>query len=367
MKTTCVCFVSPTAYGYFNPNIDAVGGGDRQLSMVSKQLIDEFDVHFVVGDHEQPKCETLDGVILHASYSPDPGSSLVTDVANFWKLFSAMRRADADVYMYCGHPRKAAYIYLITKLLGKKWIYYLANDPNVKEQPKKLGTIARSLFDRNITDADRVVAQTQKQADLLRDEFDIEPVVIPSGYTTVDDALDHSEREFFLWVGRIREEQKRPDRFLDLAERFPGEEFVLIGPCGTNKDYCTEIELRADSLDNVRFRGRVDEGTLHDHYRRAIALVNTSDYEGFPSTYLEAWRYETPVVSYAVSVWRFIDSDDDPGCAEGDIDTLKKLVAKLSTDHSFRAALSEKPHKYFQENLTIDSVSEQYRSLIRSV
>jgi len=367
MTTPVVCFVSPTAYGYFNPDIKSVGGGDRQLSMVSRHLAETLNIHFVVGDHGQPQEETRDGITLHASYAPDPNSSFVSNTFKFYKLFSAMRRADADVYMYCGHPKKAAYIYLITQLLRKKWIYYLANDPNVKEQPKELGPIIRILFNHSIFNADKIVAQTRKQANLLRDEFGIVPEVIPSGYPSVNKTISHDEREFFLWVGRIRKKQKRPDRLLDLAERLPNEEFVLIGPQGINEDYYNEIKRRATELDNVKFKGRVSENILHDHYKRAIALVNTSDYEGFPSTFLEAWRYKTPVVSHQAGVWRFIDAEEDPGCAGGDMETLKQLVGKLATNVSFRSYLSERPHKYFKENLTIESITEQYEDLFSTV
>lgn len=365
MENDAVCFVSPSAYGFFVDGFEAVGGGDRQLSMVSRRLVDEFEVHFVVGDHGQPATKVVDGVTLHRSYAPDHESSLLADVGKFLRLTRAMRRADADVYLYCGRPKMAAYLYLITRLLGKKLVYYLANDPNVTDQPAELLAPERRLFERALARA-TVVAQTDKQAHMLAERYGVDAPVLPSGYEPVEDTLAHDEREFFLWVGRIRRRQKRPDRFLDLAERLPDEEFVLIGPRGLNESYCDEIERRAERLANVRYLGRVDEEVLHDHYRRAIALVNTSDFEGFPSTFLEAWRFDTPVVSYTVGVWRFIDGDDDPGCADEDLDTLVDLVSRLATDVGFRRTLSEPAYRYFCENLTIGSVVEQYRELLRS-
>jgi glycosyltransferase involved in cell wall biosynthesis len=366
MGTDAVCFVSPTAYGFFADGIDAVGGGDRQLSMVSRRLVEEFEVHFVVGDHGQPATEEVDGVTLHRSYKPDPQSSVLSDVGKFFRLGWAMHRADADVYLYCGRPKMAAYLYLITTLLDKRFIYYLANDPNVTDQPDELSTPERRLFERALSKA-MIVAQTDKQARLLAERYGVDAPVLPSGYEPVEDTLAHHERDAFIWVGRIRKRQKRPDRFLDLAEQLPDEEFVLIGPRGLNESYCDEIERRADRLANVRYLGRVNEDVLHDYYRRAIALVNTSDYEGFPSTFLEAWRFNTPVVSYAVGVSRFINRDDDPGCAEGDQDVLRKLVSRLVTDVEFRRSLSEPTYEYFRDNLTINSVVEQYRNLLRAV
>jgi hypothetical protein len=55
VSPTSLCFVLPSAYGYFDDEVDAVGGAERQLSLISRWLVDRFDVHFVVGDYGQPR------------------------------------------------------------------------------------------------------------------------------------------------------------------------------------------------------------------------------------------------------------------------------------------------------------------------
>ena len=104
-----------------------------------------------------------------------------------------------------------------------------------------------------------------------------------------------------LWIGRI-DRVKRPDRFLDVVEACPDLEFDLVGPAGGDP-YAREISERAACYPNLRVHGGVPRDDVPMYYRKAACLCSTSDVEGFPNTFLEAWSYGIPVVST-------IDPDD---------------------------------------------------------
>jgi glycosyltransferase involved in cell wall biosynthesis len=164
-------------------------------------------------------------------------------------------------------------------------------------------------------------------------------------------------------VGRLDAQQKRPHKYLDLAKAVPDAEFLLIGPDGQDQEYVNSIRKRAASLDNVTDLGRVDPDEIHDFYRDGIALVNTSSHEGFPNTFLEAWRYNTPVVSLAVDPNRFVAPDID-GYAENDEERLISIVEKLHRDHEYRQTLGEPAGEFVRSELSIDTVAERYAGVL---
>lgn len=359
-----VCFVLPSAYGYFNPDIEAVGGGARQLSMLSRQLASDYDVHFVVEDCGQPIREVRDGVTLHRSYAPDPNTPAWRRPIHLTKLYRAMQSAGADVYVYRGRPRLAAATYVLARLLRSRWLYNLANDSNVTLEPGRLSAPTRQLFERALEGGEGVITQTDSQAALVNDRYGVGSTTIPSGYPLAETIRSHDEREGFLWVGRLDPEQKRPHLYLDLAAAMPDERFRLIGPAGHDESYARQIQARATDRSNVEYLGHVDPDDVHEYHRRATALVNTSAYEGFPSTFVEAWRVDTPVLSLELPASRYTDLPDDQGCAEGDFDRLVELAKSVAADPEERRTLSAPTHAYFEEHLTISRVAEQYAAVL---
>jgi glycosyltransferase involved in cell wall biosynthesis len=51
------------------------------------------------------------------------------------------------------------------------------------------------------------------------------------------------------------------------------------------------------SIKNIRYCGRIKNEKMKDYYKSASILCCTSDYEGFPNTFLEAWAQGLPIIS----------------------------------------------------------------------
>jgi glycosyltransferase involved in cell wall biosynthesis len=320
-------------------------------------------VSFVVGDYGQPARERRDGITLSRAYRPDPDASVLAQPVHLWKLRKAMSRAGADLYVYRGHPRKAALTYLLAGSLGKPWVYNLANDQNIDEHPAALSPPVRWLFRHSLSGAAAVIAQTPDQAQRIERRYDIQPTVVPNGYPVNTTIEPHQQRDHFLWVGRLDQEQKRPHHYLDLAARHDPETFLLVSLDGQDEAYNNRIRKRAEQLGNVVDVGTVPPDAIHDLYRDAIALVNTSAYEGFPNTFLEAWRYETPVISLEIDPSRFVGPDID-GHAGGDLERLADLTADLATDVGVRKSLGEPAGAYVRSELSIETVAQQYGQVL---
>lgn len=364
---TRVCFVAPHVYGYFAPDAGHTGGGaERQVHLLSTTLAEHFDVHVVVGDFGQPRREVRDGVTLHRAYPLQSRQHPLQPVKHFLLLGEAMRRADADLYIYRGGPRNAGFVYLLTRLLRSKWLVHIASDANIKTRPERLSAVRYWLFNRSIIDADLLVAQSERQQNLLEDCYGAEAEVIPNGYPVASDVPPFEAREYFLWVGGLHEEEKRVHRYLDLAELLPETKFRLAGPVATDSDHQAELFERVQSLGNVEMTGAIQPHEIHEQYRHATALVNTSAFEGFPNTFLEAWRQGTPVLGLDVDPKRYLPLQTADGYANGDLQSLAATCRVLATNPEQWQSWANESRSLFEANLSIDSVADRYADVIRN-
>lgn len=362
-----ICFISPKVYGYFNPEYGHTGSGaERQVYLLSKALATCFDVHVIVGDYGQSRSEKYDQVTIHRAYPLRSRKNRIQPINHFIMLGQVMRRIDADVYLHRGGPKKAVATYLLARMLNKKWIYHVANDSYVDRRPEQLSALFRLLFKRALYNGDAVVAQTNYQYKRLVEQYRSSAVIIPNGYPESSLRPEYDERDIFLWVGRLDKDQNQPHLFLDIAEKNQHLDFQMIGPPSGNKKYARNIKTRANSLENVDYLTQVPPDEIHDYYQRAIALVNTSAYEGFPNTFLEAWRVGTPVVSLTVDTGRYLDGQS-LGYCHGEVSQLISTVKNLSESEEEWHSIADISYRYFMKNLTIDAISEQYKAVLTSV
>jgi glycosyltransferase involved in cell wall biosynthesis len=162
-----------------------------------------------------------------------------------------------------------------------------------------------------------------------------------------------------LWLGRISEE-KRPDRFLDLAEACPELRFDLVGPCAEN-DYARGVVERARSLANVTYHGPARREQVAAFYRSAVCLCSTSDHEGFPNTFLEAWSHGLPVVSR-------IDPDGliaerGLGLAAADVPGLARALRELVRTPGRWTEASRNARRHYAENHLLDAAMARFERI----
>jgi glycosyltransferase involved in cell wall biosynthesis len=358
-----ICFVSLPAYGYFS------GGpafGSRQFYQLSKYLSEEFDVSFIVGDYGQPERERKNGVTLHRSYTPNPAAGPVERVKQMARFADAVRRADADIYFVEGRPIKLLLTLPIIAAQAGKVVYHVVSDENVEARCGGLGNSALRVAHQLFKHLDEVITQTEYQQETLAAFHGVDSTVVPNGYPPADTIPDYDKREYFLWVGRLDERLKRPHLYLDVAERVPEAEFVFAGP-REGEQYGDSLLNRATSLENVTYLGSVSPDEIHQYYRKAIALVNTSALEGFPNTFLEAWRYGTPVLSLSVNPNRYLNNTNDFIFAEGEIHLLSEAVNKLESSVELRRVLGKEGLRNFERKYNINKVGDRYAIIIEEL
>src|SRR5439155_7527316 len=143
--------------------------------------------------------------------------------------------------------------------------------------------------------ADAILVQSASQAEALARSYGLASRVAGM---LVEEPLPGAARDIdALWVGNIQG-LKRPDRVLELAERLPEVKIHMVGaPVPGQEALFREVREAAAAKTNVVFHGGMSYRHTNDLYGRAKVLVNTSDIEGFPNSYLQAWIRGVPVVT----------------------------------------------------------------------
>lgn len=368
-----VCFISPYIEAYLNPGSGRhLGGAERQQHLLATRLRDEgHTVSFLTFEKNGETHERVDGFVLWRTL-PRTNDAVRTPEA-FVKVFRSIRRIDADVFYVRGNPPLCILTSYCCAVLGKPLLYVVANDSNVElaRLPSHHGlfryTVPKLAYLDAIRRAHHVVTQTEHQQNVLSDVFGIESTVVPNGYTLPPDeaVLPPSERSHVLWVGSLDPDQKRPVRYLQLAEHLPDVEFCMIG-WSDDEQYRERIIDRATALPNLRFEGFVPPDEIDQYYRRAVSLVNTSDYEGFPNTFLEAWRFGVPVVSLHHTLDGVL-TDEAVGYHAGTMAEMESIVDRLWNDRVKAAEVGEEGRQLLATNYSMDVVFEEYARILGDV
>jgi glycosyltransferase involved in cell wall biosynthesis len=332
---------------------------------LSQELSEKYDVHIVVGNFGQSKELIRSGITLHRGHSTGPVNT-ASRIKKILDLANAMRRSQADLFICRNPPRLASLSFIITRTLHTPWIYHIANDQNIGTRPEQLTKPIRSLFNHAISNASSIVSQTEYQKNTVSNKYDQDSTVIPNGYPIKKEAGLQSNHSKFIWVGRFDKKQKRPHLFLTLAERNPEFTFDIIGGGDDTSSYVQDIIRKSKDLVNVNYRGFLDHNEVHQEYVNSYALVNTSAYEGFPNTFLEAWRSKTPDASLSVNTNRFINTDPDQPYPDGDLKQLGSIITKLASSSSYRKRLALKCYEAFKKKYTIEIVVRKYINIINN-
>lgn len=156
------------------------------------------------------------------------------------------------------------------------------------------GLLAR--VDRVLSEADHVIAISpflaRMGAKRYGDKFSVLPLGIDS---EVFHARGRVEPGRFRVVGAGRlYDNKRPQLFLEMAERWPQAEFVWFGE-GVMRDWLLAEKLQR-SLENVDFPGSIAHNALGEEFRKSSLFVLPSLAEGVPKVTQEAAACGLPVV-----------------------------------------------------------------------
>ncbi len=357
-----ICFVSPEAYATLRPGVaEMAGGAGFQLVEIARELRARgHDVCFVVGDYGQPFRDTVDGFVTYRASSIATGRSRTRGPLNLVRLFRAMRAAKADHYVLRSIRELSFFILIFARLLGARYTFMVANLPHVtKEEMEGMSPRLRSLYARSLRRADRVTVQSREQQDMLRASFGVEAPIVPNGieipaFVTTPAGVTHD----VSWVATIKP-AKRPDRLVEIARALPDRTFLVAGGPGSDLDYHVRLTEALADLPNVTVLGFVPPDQVHRVYERARVFLNTSQYEGFPNTFLFAWSRGIPTCSLDIDPDGVV-TREGLGIVDPDCDNLARRLDALLADDAACEAMRRRCHDYVRRHHARDHLAAAF-------
>jgi len=229
----------------------------------------------------------------------------------FWdgiSLYKKLAEINPDVILQhigCAYTGIASFY---CKKHMKGMIWHIASDIDVEKRkiPFSLKKIPRILdnfmMQYGIKQSKSIIAQTSRQADLLKSNYNRDAeYVIPNFHPIHEGDLCKNSNLTVLWVANIKK-LKQPELFVRLANECEMHEdikFKLIGR-NENTPWCDSILSDIAKSKNIEYLGEMTNDQVNKEIEAAHILVNTSVYEGFPNTFIQAWMREVPTLSLNV-------------------------------------------------------------------
>jgi glycosyltransferase involved in cell wall biosynthesis len=340
-----IAFLNDVAYEYAVGSTNALGGSERNIWFHSRALAAAgwsviIGVRAVLREGERRVIDGVEYVGIGRS-----------QILMAWYRFLSSERPD---WLYwAGASHLLGPLVEIAKLAGVRTVFHAAFDAHV--QPRR-ALVRRSrwwlLYAWGLWRAERIFVQHSGQLSMLHPRLLPKARILPKVCRLPPAMQPHSQRqEYVAWVATLRE-HKRPDVLIDIARRAPDVRFIV---CGGPTDYCTppgygmRIVETLTKLPNVDYRGRVSSDEAMKVITNAALLLCTSDEEGFPNTFTQAWSSGTPIVTLKVDPDSIIEKRG-LGTVSGTIDVAVGDISALLASVDRREEIATLARRYILEH-----------------
>lgn len=366
-----ICFVAPNALPVIDPAVPGpIGGIETRSWLFARTLAKRTDVdmNFVVRDAVRPRQQVIESVRIQALVEPlasirqSIGAFVARQPAFPWiglrrwswnllwqiPLLAAaklspyphglsggpdpfLRDLETDVFCTFGVNPASASAVATAHERKLPAVLVLGSDGDLDARFLEGASYANQYGDRGdmslrlLQAADTIVVQTPQQQQLLKERFGRDGILVPNPIhveewdqqLTMPPPFSLPAERYVLWIGRADYAPKQPLKAYDIARQLPETHFVMVV---NPYDRDVEETLQQTRPANVTLVPRVLPSQIASLYARASALLNTSSFEGFPNTFLQAVLSRIPIISLSVDP-RLRAELPLAECMEGSIDS----------------------------------------------
>ncbi|MEI7761099.1 MAG: glycosyltransferase family 4 protein [Thermoleophilia bacterium] len=306
MSKRNIAIYLPSAAGLFRRSVGSAGGAERQMTLLAAEMASRnHTVGFVVYDVKDPIPDREPGLTLVQRRAHASTGGLAGIVIEAFRVIRSLLVANGRLVVVRGGTPVVGFIALYCFLRRRQLVFSSANDFDFLPQ-ERFSKFQSWLYSFGVRKADTVVVQSSDQVELAKKAYPTlrKLIHIPSFADDPPAIATRRNPTAFIWAGRLVD-YKRPLLFVELAAALPGASFLLIPhvtkpPKEWEVDALAELAAAVAKVPNLELGGGLPHAELIVRLADAVAVVNTSEFEGMPNIFLEAWGQGVPALTFSV-------------------------------------------------------------------
>lgn len=365
-----ICFVGLDNYPVLNPDWGDhyFGGESVQQTLLAKAFLKQgYSVSMIVADLGQPDEEVIDGIRVIKAYSTTAGLPVLRFFhPRLTTLFSVLRKADAEIYYQSCAGMLTGVVGYFCKRHARRFLFRVAHDSDcIPDQQLIRYWRDKKIYEYGLRQADAIAAQGVEQVDLLGKHYALTSAPINMTVNLPVEKVDQQKDIDVLWVNNFRD-FKRPELVPTLAAQLPELKIMMIGGAVPGyENLYQQVMEKAKGVGNLSFAGAVPYHEVGEYFSRSKIFINTSDWEGFPNSFLQAWSFGLPVVS-------FFDPDGlisnmRLGSVPQGVSQMTEHLKQLIANEGAQEEIGKRARSFVAENYAPAAVIQQYEKLLSTL
>jgi glycosyltransferase involved in cell wall biosynthesis len=350
-----------------------MGGAEYQTGLLTEELSRRSGVSVTYVARRVPSGARASGLPYRVRcIGSDAGIRRRAVFFDAFSLHRALEQLRPDVIYQQARQSYTAVCAHYARRSGIPFFFHVASDADLDNRWISLHLSVNTPFDIveslagnwGIRHASHIIVQTERQAETLRGKFGRTPAALVRNFQPIPAALPVKPGGplRILWVANLKD-VKRPALFVDLAESLAHRndlQFIMVGRPTTLRRFRPLME-RIATVANLSYLREQPIEKVNELMAAAAIHVNTSSFEGFPNTFIQAWARGAVVTSVTVDPVG-MESLGIGFCA-GSPERLRSLIEELVERPDQRRAVAERAFAFAQQHHSLVA-GERFADLI---
>jgi hypothetical protein len=280
------------------------------------------------------------------------------DAPELWRTLKELR---PDVVYQQAKQSYTAVCAQYARRSGVPFFFHVASDADLdhrwislKFTPNTPFDVVESLSgDWGIRHASDVIVQTDRQAAMLRERFGRTATAVIRNFQPLPASLPLKPAGplKILWVANFKD-VKRPELFVQLAESMAHRsdlQFQMVGSPAKQRRFAALME-KIPRVGNLTYFGSLPISEVNELMTRASFHINTSSFEGFPNTFIQAWARGAVVISLSADPFQQGMESLGIGFCAGTMERLRSIIDELANDSGRRQTIAQRAFDFARDN-----------------